>query len=167
MTKPTKWHVRLAKTQISLGVRPVWSVFSVRMKKAWVLSYPLGHSKDADQTGWMPRLIWVFAGSTCHFVGFVMRRLISFVFCYIYFFIFDVKSAISKKASKLNGNIRVCNWALRIDFFRNTPESWNSQKCVQSTQMPPPLALCKQLAYFWPNSFSYQTSTNHYRQCLQ
>ena len=28
-----------------------------------------------DQTGQMPRLIWVFAGCTCHFVGFVMRRL--------------------------------------------------------------------------------------------
>ena len=24
-TKPTKWHVRPAKTQISLGIRPVWS----------------------------------------------------------------------------------------------------------------------------------------------
>ena len=33
--------VRPAKTQISLGIRPVWSVFAVRMKKAWVLSYPL------------------------------------------------------------------------------------------------------------------------------
>ena len=43
MTKPTKWHVRPAKTQISLGTHPVWSVF---------------------------------AGHTCHFVGFVMRRLI-------------------------------------------------------------------------------------------
>ena len=31
-----------------------------------------------DQTGWMHRLIWVFAGRTCHFVGFVMRRLISY-----------------------------------------------------------------------------------------
>ena len=28
-----------------------------------------------DQTGRMPRLIWVFIGRTCHFVGFVMRRL--------------------------------------------------------------------------------------------
>ena len=37
MTKLTKW----VKTQISLGIRPVWSVFAVRMKKAWVLSYPL------------------------------------------------------------------------------------------------------------------------------
>ena len=28
-----------------------------------------------DQTGRMPRLIWVFAGRTCHFLGFVMRQL--------------------------------------------------------------------------------------------
>ena len=34
-------------------------------------------SEDSDQTGRMPRLIWVFAGHTCHFVGFVMRWLIS------------------------------------------------------------------------------------------
>ena len=29
----------------------------------------------------MPRLIWVFAGRTCHFVGFIMRRLIYFGKC--------------------------------------------------------------------------------------
>ena len=28
-----------------------------------------------EQTGWMPRLIWVFAGCRGHFVGFVMLRL--------------------------------------------------------------------------------------------
>ena len=39
-------------------------VFAVRMKKAWVLSYPLSASEDFDQTGRMPRLIWVFAGRT-------------------------------------------------------------------------------------------------------
>ena len=33
ITKPTKWLVRPAKTRISLGIRPVWSVFTVRMKK--------------------------------------------------------------------------------------------------------------------------------------
>ena len=37
----------------------------------WVLS------EDTDQTGRMPRLIWVFAGRTDNFVGFVMRRLTS------------------------------------------------------------------------------------------
>ena len=41
MTKPTKWQLRPAKTQISLGIRRVWLVFAVRMKKAWTLSYPL------------------------------------------------------------------------------------------------------------------------------
>ena len=69
MTKPTKWPVRPAKTQISLGICPVWSVFAVRMKKYWDLSYPL----IAEQ--WLrsdpPRLTWAFAGRTsfcwfCH-----------------------------------------------------------------------------------------------------
>ena len=32
VTKPTKWHVRPAKTQISLGIRPVWSESSL---SAW------------------------------------------------------------------------------------------------------------------------------------
>ena len=29
-------------------------------------------SEDSDQTGWMPRLIWVFAGRTSHFAGCVV-----------------------------------------------------------------------------------------------
>ena len=33
---------------------------------------------ESDQTGWKPRLIWVFAERTGHFIGFVMRWLISF-----------------------------------------------------------------------------------------
>ena len=32
-------------------------VFAVRMKKAWVLSYPLSTQRRLDQTGRMPRLI--------------------------------------------------------------------------------------------------------------
>ena len=34
MTKPTKWHVHPAKTQISLGICPVWSVSS--LSALWV-----------------------------------------------------------------------------------------------------------------------------------
>ena len=45
-------------------------VFAVRMKKAWVLSYPLSAIEASDQTGRMPRLICVFAGRTCHFLVF-------------------------------------------------------------------------------------------------
>ena len=65
MTKPTKWHVRPAKTQISLGIRPIWSEFSLCAQ--WVAKEPdLLHadSEDSDQTGRMPRLIWVFAERT-------------------------------------------------------------------------------------------------------
>ena len=79
LTKPTKWHVRTAKTQISLGIRPVWSESSL---SAWRSIGPLAtqkaHSEDSDQTGRMPRLIRVFAVRTSHFVGFVTRWLISF-----------------------------------------------------------------------------------------
>ena len=39
-------------------------VFAVRMKKPWVLSYPLSTSEDSDQTGRMLWLIGVFAGRT-------------------------------------------------------------------------------------------------------
>ena len=52
-------------------------VFAVCMKKAWVLYYPLITQQRLIRLGgWMPRLIWVFTGRTCHFVGFVMRWLI-------------------------------------------------------------------------------------------
>ena len=37
-------------------------------------------TEKTDQTGWMPRLICDFAGHKCHFIGFVMRRLILFKF---------------------------------------------------------------------------------------
>ena len=76
LIKLTKWHVRPAKTEISLSIRPVWSessLFEWRKLGSWATLWV--HSKDSAQTGWMPRLIWVFAGHTCHFVGFIMRRL--------------------------------------------------------------------------------------------
>ena len=51
MTKPTKWPVRPAKTQISQGVRPVWSESSLSTWRnggssatQWV------HCEDSDQT---------------------------------------------------------------------------------------------------------------------
>ena len=64
MTKPTKW-LRPAKTRISLGIHPVWSESSLCAE--WVTKDPsLLHadSEDSDQTGRMPRLIWVFARHT-------------------------------------------------------------------------------------------------------
>ena len=56
------------RRRISLGTRPVWSKSSL---SAWRNIGPLitywVHSEDSDQTGQM---------HSCHFVGFVMRRLI-------------------------------------------------------------------------------------------
>ena len=59
MTKPTKWRVRPAKTKISLGIRSFRCPY-----------LPIERTAKS-----LIRLIWVFAGRTCHFVGFVMRRL--------------------------------------------------------------------------------------------
>ena len=80
MTKPTKWPVRPAKTQISLGIRPVTCFLHaartlIRLggcpgsDQPW---HPPSHmlsscNEDSDQTGRMPRLIWVFDGRTCLF----------------------------------------------------------------------------------------------------
>ena len=77
MTKPTEWHVRPAKTQISLDIRLVWSESSLPVRrKLGSLATHWAHSEDSDQTGRMYRLIWIFAGRTGNFLGFVMRRLI-------------------------------------------------------------------------------------------
>ena len=58
-----------AKTQISVGIQPVVG--------------PKLHIKctaKTDQTGQMPKLIWVFSGGTHHFVGFAVICLISIFF---------------------------------------------------------------------------------------
>ena len=66
MTKPTKWlSVRPEKTHISLGILPAWTESSLCAK--WVAKDPSflrADSEDSDQTGRLPRLIWVFAGCT-------------------------------------------------------------------------------------------------------
>ena len=73
--KPTKWHVRPAKTQIC----PVWSESSLSAwRKLRSLATHWAHREDSDQTGRMSRHIWVFTGCTCHSVGFVTRWLLCF-----------------------------------------------------------------------------------------
>ena len=56
------------------------------------------HSEDSDQTGRTPRLIWVFTGRTCHFVGWFCNEvaqiaaslaLLSGCACNIFFFFFS------------------------------------------------------------------------------
>ena len=75
--KTNKMTVHPAKTQISLGIHPVWSESSLSAwRKLGSLASHSAHSKDSDQIRWMPTLIWVYVGCTCHFVGFAMRQLI-------------------------------------------------------------------------------------------
>ena len=77
MTKPTKWPLHPAKTQISLGIRSVWSG---SLLSAWrnTGSSPThwAHCEDPDQTGQMPRLIRPGhpPRPTDCFAGYVMRR---------------------------------------------------------------------------------------------
>ena len=66
MTKPTNWHVRPAKTQISLGIRPGWSESSLSAwRKLGYLDTGWVHSEDSDQTGRMLSLCW----ARSHFVS--------------------------------------------------------------------------------------------------
>ena len=67
-------------------------------------SFLLADREDSDQTGRMPRLISVFAGRTCHFVGFVMRRLNCFV------------SFGFQKAEKRNHSVKII---LEFHFYIN------------------------------------------------
>ena len=76
MTKPTKWHVRPAKTQISLGIRLVWSESSLSAwRKLESLATHWGLSAQRRLwSDWMDAqadlsLCWAHS----HSVGFVMR----------------------------------------------------------------------------------------------
>ena len=76
MTKPTNWLCAQRR------LRAAWESAQSDQSSLctqWVGKDPSflhADSEDSDQTGQMSRLIWVFAGHTCHFVGFVMRQLI-------------------------------------------------------------------------------------------
>ena len=55
--------VHPANTEISLGICPVWSeTLLFAWRNLGSLATHLMDSEDSDQTGRMPRLIWVFTG---------------------------------------------------------------------------------------------------------
>ena len=93
--KTNKMSVRPAKTQISPGIRPVWSVFAVRSMVAKDTMFLHADSEDSDQTGRIPRLIWADAQADLslrwahtRFVGFVMLRL-NYYFSYNFSFVWQ------------------------------------------------------------------------------
>ena len=60
MTKPTKWVCAKRRLRSAWHPPSLIRVFAVHMN----LATHWAHSEDSDQTGWMPRLIWVFAVRT-------------------------------------------------------------------------------------------------------
>ena len=99
--------VRPTKTQISLGIRPVWSESSLSAwRKLGSLATHWAHNEDSDQTGRMPWLIWVFAGHTlillvlsCRdsilirilFICYLARlSVFKWTVCFLYFWSFSV-----------------------------------------------------------------------------
>ena len=73
--KTNKMAVHPAKIQVSVGIRPVWSrVFTVPMKKDWVISYPLSTQRRLIKLGGCPG--WSESSLGAQSFGFVMRQLI-------------------------------------------------------------------------------------------
>ena len=56
--------------------RTLIRVFAVRM----IFGYPKSPRDGSDQTSWARRLIWIFVGCTCDFVGFVVPWIKSYRF---------------------------------------------------------------------------------------
>ena len=72
--KTNRMSVRPAKTQNSLGIRPVWSEYLLSAwRKFGSLATHWAHSEDSDHAGQMPRLIWVFAGRAAILLGLSCR----------------------------------------------------------------------------------------------
>ena len=76
MTKPTKWVCAQQRLRSAWHPPSLIRVFTVRMKKTWVLSYPLSAQRRlwSDWAGAQADLSLRWAHS--HFVGFVMSWLI-------------------------------------------------------------------------------------------
>ena len=80
--KINKMAVRPAKTQISLGIRPVWSESSLSAcRKLGCSATHWAHSEDSDKTGRMPRLFLVFAGRTVTLLVLSCRGSFVCLFC--------------------------------------------------------------------------------------
>ena len=64
MTKQTKWVCTQGRLSSAWAFAQSCQSHRCRHEESLGLSTHWAHSEDADQTGQMPRLIWVFAGRT-------------------------------------------------------------------------------------------------------
>ena len=120
--KTNKMSVRPAKTQISLVIRPVWSVFVVRMKKPWALNYPLSAQRRlwSDWADDQADLSLRWAHSHC--VGFVVSWLI---WSYTARYCLCLVLQSIRRASQLCSTIIIHkNWAPSSEFVSSSILSW-------------------------------------------
>ena len=96
----------------------------------WVAKGPRflhADSEDSDQTGRMLRLIWVFAGRTGHFVGFVIRRLIfwQLALAYLRFPYTGMFDTFSRATVSSSMPITMCHEFLQsLDTITSTKSFW-------------------------------------------
>ena len=124
MTKPTKWPVRPAKTQIILGIRPVWS--ESLLYALWVAKDPnllQADSEDSDQTRPMPRLICIFTGCKGHSVFFCRAAAQMFLHNSIYLFAYHVLSLINKWCWRADWEILIHDGEAGINEFSHLPDN--------------------------------------------
>ena len=63
-TKPTKWVCAYWRLRSSWASAQTDQSSLSAWRKLWSLATHWAQSEDSNQTGWMPRLIWVFDGRT-------------------------------------------------------------------------------------------------------
>ena len=84
-----------------------------RLRSAWASaqwiakdpSFFHADNEDSDQTGRMPKLIWVFAGDTFHFVGFVTMQL-------NYIFASNWKLPFLNQREKMTVILEILSWSV-------------------------------------------------------
>ena len=87
MTKPTKWHVHTAKTQISLGICPVCSEFSLSTWRKLVFSAThWAHSEDSDQADlnlcWATVIFCWFCHEAAHMMMMIHDDFVIIIYCF-------------------------------------------------------------------------------------
>ena len=140
-------------------IRPVWSVFVVRMKNVWVLIYPLSAQRRlwSDWADAKAHLSVRWAHS--HFVGFVMRRLE----CLLDVILFRVLYSVTKVSSiKL---VRVAFWPHCITFWPHCVTLWPHcitfwPHCITFwphciTLWPHCITLWPHCITFWPHCITF------------
>ena len=110
---------------LRLGIRPVWSESSLCAQ--WVAKDPMflhADSENSDQTGRMPRLIWVFAGRKpfcwfCHVVAHLLSSCAIQALTYIFMDFFD----------PLPRNLNM-NQLMRLWHFSSSANSFFKRACA-------------------------------------